>query len=309
MLPMRLREWGAFWLLGAIWGSSFLWIKIAVGEIGPVTLVAFRLLFGLVGLLVVMRLQRQRLPRSRAMLPAFLFMGLFNAAVPISLISWGETRIDSGLAAILNGTVPLFAIVIAHYWLTDEKITALRVMGLVLGFAGVVLLVSDDLTPGALRGSLLGQLAVLAASASYAMAATFSRRYLRNQPPVLQGTMVLLTADAFAWLGVLALERPFQMPALPITWVAIAWLGLLGSCVAYLLYFHLINAWGPTRTAVVAYIFPVIGLALGIVFLKERPDWRVFGGTALIVVGILVMNVLGGESVRNQRIRERARLA
>lgn len=304
MLPMRLKEWGAFWLLGAIWGSSFLWIKIAVSDIGPVTLVAFRLLFGLIGLLVVMGLQRQRLPRARALLPAFFFMGLFNATLPISLISWGETRIDSGLASILNGTVPLFAIGIAHYWLTDEKITAQRVVGLVLGFAGVVVLVSGDLTPGALSGNLLGQLAVLAAAASYAMAATFSRRYLRNQPPVLQGTMVLLTADAFAWLGVLTLERPLRLPALPITWIAIAWLGLLGSCVAYLLYFYLINVWGPTRTSVVTYVFPVIGLVLGIVFLNERPEWRLFVGTALIVAGILVLNVLGGAPLMRRKPAE-----
>ncbi|HET6781079.1 MAG TPA: DMT family transporter, partial [bacterium] len=280
-----------------------------VGEIGPLTLVAYRLLFGLIGLLGVLRLQRKRLPLGRAQLPAYLLMGLFQAMLPISLISWGETRIDSGLAAILNGTVPLFAIVISHYWLTDEKMTAMRVVGLIVGFAGVVVLVSDDFRPGALSGSLLGQLAVLAAAASYGMAATFSRRYLRNQPPVLQGTMVLLTGDAFAWLAVLGLERPIQTPALPITWVAILWLGLLGSCVAYLLFFYLINSWGPTRASVVTYVFPIIGLLLGIVFLNERPDWRLYAGTALIVAGIVVLNVLGGRGLRNQRIPGHARPA
>jgi drug/metabolite transporter (DMT)-like permease len=306
---MRFKEWGAFWLLGAIWGSSFLWIKIAVGEIGPLTLVAFRLLFGLLGLLVVLRLQRQRLPLGRAHLPMYLLMGLFQAMLPISLISWGETHIDSGLAAILNGTVPLFAIVIAHYWLTDEKMTGMRVLGLVMGFVGVVVLVSDDLRPGALSGSLLGQLAVLAAAASYAMAATFSRRYMRNQPPVVQGTMVLLTGDALAWLAVLGLERPVQTPALPITWLAVLWLGLLGSCVAYLLFFYLINVWGPTRASVVTYVFPIIGLVLGIVFLNERPDWRLLVGTVLIVAGILVLNVLGGRPLRHERIPGHARPA
>jgi drug/metabolite transporter (DMT)-like permease len=304
---MRFKEWGAFWLLGAIWGSSFLWIKIAVGEIGPLTLVAFRLLFGLIGLLVVLRLQRQRLPRAH--LPMYLVLGLFQAMLPISLISWGETRIDSGLAAILNGTVPLFAIVIAHYWLTDEKMTGMRILGLVMGFVGVVVLVSDDLRPGALSGSLLGQLAVLAAAASYAMAATFSRRYMRNQPPVVQGTMVLLTGDALAWLAVLGLERPVQTPALPITWLAVLWLGLLGSCVAYLLFFYLINVWGPTRASVVTYVFPIIGLVLGIVFLNERPDWRLLVGTVLIVAGILVLNVLGGRPLRHERIPGHARPA
>jgi len=124
-----MRQWGAFLLLGTIWGSSFLWIKIAVGDIGPATLAAIRLAFGLVGLLAVVRLTRQPFRNLRTYLPAYLFMGFFNTALPFILISWAETRIDSALAAILNATVPLFAIVIAHYWLSDEKITLTRIAG------------------------------------------------------------------------------------------------------------------------------------------------------------------------------------
>lgn len=288
---MRLKEWGAFWLLGSIWGSSFLWIKIAVAEIGPATLAAIRLLFGFLGLLAVMRLQRQALPRTTAYLPAYLFMGAFNTALPFVLISWGETRIDSGLAAILNATVPLFTIVIAHFWLSDERITATRLAGLLVGFTGVVVLMSRDLGMAGIAHSVWGQLAVLAASASYALAATFTRRHLRGHPPLLQATMVVLFADLFVWLTVAAWERPLHLPALPITWFALAWLGLLGSCAAYLLYFYLINAWGPTRASLVTYVFPVIGLLLGIVFLSETADWRLLAGTALVVAGIAVVNL------------------
>ncbi len=288
---MRLREWGAFWLLGSIWGSSFLWIKIAVGEIGPATLAAIRLLFGLLGLLAVMRLQRQAFPRPTTHLPAYLFMGAFNTAIPFVLISWGETRIDSGLAAILNATVPLFTIVIAHFWLSDERITATRLAGLLVGFTGVVVLMSRDLGMAGITHSIWGQMAVLAASASYALAATFTRRHLRGHPPLLQATMVVLFADLFVWLTVGAWERPLRLPALPITWFALAWLGLLGSCAAYLLYFYLINAWGPTRASLVAYVFPVIGLLLGIVFLSEAADWRLLAGTVLVVAGIAVVNL------------------
>lgn len=288
---MRLREWGAFWLLGSIWGSSFLWIKIAVGEIGPATLAAIRLLVGLLGLLVVMRLQRQAFPRTTTHLPAYLFMGAFNTAIPFVLISWGETRIDSGLAAILNATVPLFTIVIAHFWLSDERITATRLAGLLVGFTGVVVLMSRDLGMTGIAHSIWGQLAVLAASASYALAATFTRRHLRGHPPLLQATMVVLFADLFVWLTVGAWERPLRLPALPITWFALAWLGLLGSCAAYLLYFYLINAWGPTRASLVTYVFPVIGLLLGIVFLSEAADWRLLAGTVLVVAGIAVVNL------------------
>src|SRR4030065_721227 len=151
-MPMRVREWGAFVLLGLIWGSSFLWIKIAVAEIGPFLLAALRLLFGLLGLSVIMLFRGQAIPRERRTLLAFLVMGGFNTALPFTLISCGETQIDSALASILNGTVPLFTIVIAHFWLQDEKINLPRSAGLFVGFIGVVVLVSRDLAPKGLGG-------------------------------------------------------------------------------------------------------------------------------------------------------------
>src|SRR4030065_768402 len=152
-MPMRVREWGAFVLLGLLWGSSFRWIKIAVAEIGPFLLVARLLLFGLLGLSVIMLFRRQAIPRERRTLLAFLVMGGFNTALPFTLISWGETQIDSALASILNGTVPLFTIVIAHFWLQDEKINLPRSAGLLVGFVGVVVLVSRDIGPQGLVGN------------------------------------------------------------------------------------------------------------------------------------------------------------
>jgi drug/metabolite transporter (DMT)-like permease len=288
---MKLKEWGAFWLLGLVWGSSFLWIKIALREIGPFTLVAFRLLFGLIGLGIVMRVQHQSLPRDRRMLLSYSFMGVFNVALPFTLISWGETRIDSALASVLNGTVPLFTTVIAHFWLHDEKITLPRITGLTVGFIGVVVLVSRDLSPGSTHSSLWGQAAVLAAAMSYATAVTFSRKYLRGQPPVVQSTMGLLIAGALQWCVAPIVERPLHIPTAPITWLALAWLGLLGSCLAYLLYFHLINTWDATRTSMVTYVLPVIGLILGVIFLGEKADWRLVLGSALVVGGIVVVNL------------------
>ncbi|MCI0398816.1 MAG: DMT family transporter [Chloroflexi bacterium] len=288
---MKLKEWGAFWLLGLIWGSSFLWIKIAVAELGPFTLVAFRLLFGLAGLVAVLRWRPQPFPRDRHTLLAYLFMGVFQTALPFTLISWGETRIEAGLTSILNGTVPLFVIIIAHFWLQDEKMTIARVAGLVVGFSGVVVLVGRDLGSQGMQGNLWGQLAVLAGSISYAAAATFARRYLRGQSPVVQSTMVLGVAGGLMWLAAPVVERPFTWPALPITWVAVAWLGLLSSCLAYLLYFYLINAWGATRASVVTYVFPVIGLILGVIFLGEVADWWLLAGSLLVVAGIAVVNL------------------
>jgi drug/metabolite transporter (DMT)-like permease len=288
---MKLKEWLVFTALGIIWGTSFLWIKIALASTSPVVVVGFRLLFGLLGLLVVMLFRRQAFPRDRRVLLAFAFMGLFNTAVPFFLITWGETRIDSSLASILNGAVPLFTIVIAHFWLRDEKITLPRIAGLIVGFIGIVVLVSRDLRPAGLRADMWGELAVVAASISYALALTFSRRYLRGQPPVLQSFMVLLVADAIVWLAAPVVQHPLALPGTPLAWFAILWLGLLGSCAAYLLYFWLINAWGPTRASMVTYVFPVVGLILGIIFLHESADWRILVGSALIVGGILVVTL------------------
>ena len=288
---MKLKEWGIFTLLGLIWGSSFLWIKIAVADVHPVVLVTFRVLFGLIGLIVVMRWQRQALPRYRRTILAFIFMGIFNTAIPFVLISWGETQIDSSLASILNGTVPLFTIIIAHFWLHDEKITPPRIAGLVVGFIGVIVLVARDFKPGGLQGNALGQLAVLLASISYATALIFSRRYLRGTKPVVQSTMILIVASTVMGVVTPVVERPIQLPTLPITWLALLWLGVMGLCIAYLLFFYLNNVWGPTRASLVTYVFPVVGVFLGIIFLNEIPDWSMVIGSALVVAGILVVNL------------------
>jgi drug/metabolite transporter (DMT)-like permease len=288
---MKLKEWGAFVILGLIWGSSFLWIKIAVAEIGPFTLVAFRVLFGLLGLLVVMRWQRQSFPRDRRTILAFVFMGIVNTAIPFILISWGETKIQSSLASILNATTPLFTIVIAHFWLHDEKITLPRLAGLIVGFFGVILLVSRDIGPQGLQGDVIGQLAVLLAAISYAIALTFSRKYLRGTKPVVQSTMILVVASGVMWVTAPMVERPFTLPQLPVTWLALAWLGLLGLCIAYLLFFYLNNVWGPTRASLVTYVFPVVGLILGIIFLNEEVDWRLLVGSGLIVASIVIVNL------------------
>jgi drug/metabolite transporter (DMT)-like permease len=287
---MKLRDWMTFSLLGLVWGSSFLWIKVAVQEIGPATLVGFRLLIGLLGLLAVVLVRKPALPADRRTLAILAVLGITNTALPFVLISWGEQFIDSAIASILNGTVPLFAIVIAHFFLPDDRITLARILGLVTGFLGVVVLMSRDLGAGAQAGSVLGQLAVLAAAISYAGSSVFARRNLRQVDPVVQAFLPLISADLVAWGAALLTEGPLQVPQLPITWLALAWLGLFGSCLAYLLYFNLLHSVGPTRATMVTYVFPVVGVILGVVFLNERADWHLWGGVALVALGIGVVN-------------------
>jgi drug/metabolite transporter (DMT)-like permease len=287
---MPVRSWGAFLLLGSIWGSSFLWIKIALEELEPFTLVGYRLLFGAVGMALVLIARRPALPKERRTWLLLALMGLTNTALPFVLISWGETVIDSAVASILNSTTPLFTLIIAHYFLSDERMNLARALGLLLGFAGILLLFSRDVGLEGFRSGLLGQAAVLAAALSYAGSSVFARRAFRDVPLLIQAAIPLFSADLLIWVGAIALESPVNIPALPITWVALAWLGLLGSCIAYLLYFYLINNVGSTRSTLVTYMFPVIGVALGVLFLDERLDLRLIIGALMVVAGIGVVN-------------------
>jgi len=287
---MKLREWGAFILLGLVWGSSFLWIKVAVQEIGPVTLVALRLLIGSIGLLAVGLIWRPSFPRESKVWLALLLIGITNTVIPFVLISWGEVYIDSGVAAIVNGTVPLFTILIAHVFLHDDRITMVRGFGLLMGFVGVVVLMGRNLGLEGFQKDVLGQVAVVIASISYAASAVFTRRNLRRVSPIVQALVSVVVADGIVWMMVPVFESPFRGPDLPVTWVALVWLGLLGSCLAYLLYFYLIQNVGATRASMVTYLMPVVGVALGVIFLKEHLDWQLAVGTMFVGGSVWIVN-------------------
>ncbi len=289
---MKPKDWFIFFLLGGIWSSSFLWIKIAVQEIGPVTLVACRVLFGLVFGIIVVAVTRTRLPRDARQWLPLLVLGISNVAIPFFLISWGEQAIDSAVAAILDATVPLFAIVIAHVALHDDKITVPKTLGLLMGFAGVVVLMSKDI--GASPGSLLGQGAVVLASVFYAASSVYARKSTENTPGILRSVGPLLSSTAVMWLAVPLVEHPVQLPRLPITWIALLWLGILGSGFAFILLYYLIHAIGPTRSTMVTYVFPLGGVILGVAFLGEQLTWQLLVGALLIVASLAVANLRSG---------------
>ena len=286
---MKPKHWFVFILLGSIWSSSFLWIKIAVQEVGPITLVAFRVLFGLLFSISVILIQREPLPRTfKGWLP-FLILGISNVAIPFFLISWGEQAIDSAVAAILDATVPLFTIVIAHFLLHDDKMTWPKVIGLLIGFIGVIILMSKDI--GASAGSVFGQLAVVLASMFYAGSSVYARRSTEEASGIIRGGGPLVSSTAVMWLATFAIERPIRIPHLPITWIALLWLGVLGSGFAFILNYYLIHEIGPTRTTMVTYIFPLGGVILGVIFLGEKLSWQLLAGAALIVASLAVANM------------------
>lgn len=286
---MKPRDWLLFSALGVVWGSSFLWIKIAVQEVGPFTLVAFRVLFATLGLVAVAWVTRPAWPKDRSVWKIFLVLGLCNVALPFLLISWSEKTIDSSMASILNSTVPLFTILIAPLFVKDDRFTLPKLAGLLVGFAGVVVLLSGDLRLGAGQ-NLTGQMTMLLASCLYSGSAVYARRKTTGLSANFQSLAQLAMATIFMGIVAPIAEAPFTLPRLPLTWLALIWLGLIGSCLGTLLYFALLNSVGPTRTTLTSYIFPLVGVVLGIVFLKERPDWHFAVGALLILSGIAVVN-------------------
>lgn len=286
---MKPKHWFVFIALGLIWSSSFLWIKIGVQEIGPMALTAFRMLFGAVTAIAIGVYQKVTWTRDRKTWGIFAILGPASLAIPIFFISWGEQTIDSAVASILNATVPLFTIVLAHFLLHDDKMTAQKVTGLLIGFAGVVVLMSKDLTAGA-HNSIIGQAAVVLASLFYAGSAVFARKLTQHVDGVVRGAMPLITSAIFMWaVGPLA-EKPFIFPSQPLTWTAILWLGILGSGVAVIMLWYLIHEIGPTRTSLVTYLFPVGGVILGVIFLNEQLSWQLAVGTVLIIASLAVVN-------------------
>jgi drug/metabolite transporter (DMT)-like permease len=266
-----------------------MWIKIAVQEISPITLVAFRVLFGLLFGVVVIYLQRIPWPRTLKEWMPLLILGVANIAIPFFLISWGEQSIDSAVASILNATTPLFTILIAHSLLHDDKMTAPKVVGLLLGFAGVVILMSKDI--GASLGSVLGQFAIVLASAFYAGGAVYARRTTHDMPGILRSAGPLVPATVIMWLVMFIVESPVKFPETGLTWIALLFLGVLGSGFAFVLSYYLLHEIGPTRTSMVTYLFPLGGLLLGVVFLNEELSWQLAVGAVLIVVSLIVANM------------------
>ena len=255
----------------------------------PAEIVLGRLILATAVLYLVARAQGLRLPRTGRTWRAFAVMGLVGTAAPFSLISWGETRIDSSLAGILNATVPIATILLAHFWTRDERLTVGRVAGVLIGFAGVVVL-AGNATLGGQSGALFGVLALLLSSVCYGTAGIFARGAFRGVPPVIASTgQMLLGAGFMAVPGVTATVSARQAPA-PGALAAVAALALLGTVGAYLLYYRLLLRVGPTRTSLTTYLLSAFAVVYGALFLHEAITVRLLIGFALIVLGVVVGN-------------------
>ncbi|HEV7128145.1 MAG TPA: DMT family transporter [Ktedonobacterales bacterium] len=289
---VRVREYGVLGLLALIWGASFLFIKIGVLAVSPATLVELRLLFSVVTLLLVVACQPSLFAGWRRFWKLSLAVGVINYVIPYLLIAWGETRISSGMASILNATTPLFTVLLANWWAAVgyEALTVRRGLGVVVGFLGVGVLVGPGLFDlgGGQHPDLAGLIAVLIAAAAYAVGALLSRGYAGSAQ--LVGPLGSQLAALIVTLPIALLwSPPTHLPS----WLAlgaIAELGVLGTGIAYLLYFWLINHVGATRTMVVTYLLPCTALIWGVALLGETVTWYALVGLAFVLVGTLITN-------------------
>ena len=281
---MNARQFLILFVLGLIWGASFLFIKVAVVTIPPFTVAFGRTALAALILYVVLRYRGLKLGSWGHLWGAFLILGLFNGAVPYTLITWAEIHIDSGLAAILNALMPLFTVLLAHFFTQDEKLNWMKVIGILLGFLGILVLIGPAVLKG-LGTHVIGQLAVVGAAWCYAMAAIYGR-LLKDVPPLVSATGQLIGAALLTLPLSFIIDTPWQLSVTLLSLGALACLSLLGTALAYILYYYLLARIGATNVSLVTYLLPITGVFWGALLLGERLHWSAFLALALILAGI-----------------------
>ncbi len=295
-------------VLSILWGGSFFFVGVAVSDLPPFTIVALRVGLAALALGAVARLTGQGMRFNRQIWLAFAGMGILNNAIPFSLVVWGQTHIASGLASILNATTPLFTVIVAHALTRDEKMTRPRLAGVVVGLAGVALMIGPDALAG-LGTNIVAQLAVLGAAVSYALAGVFGRGFQRAGIRPLASASGQLTSSTLVLLPLaLLIDQPWSL-AMPAgeTWAAIAGLALLSTSLAYVIYFRILAVAGATNLLLVTFLIPVSAIALGILVLGEQLAARHLAGMAVIglslaaIDGRLYRRLLGGRDGASSR--------
>lgn len=273
--------------LAAVWGGSFFFGAVAVHEVAPLTITLHRVMWAVPLLYIVVRMSGIALPRTARVWGAYLVMGALNNAIPFSLIFWGQIQIESGLASILNATTAMFGAVVAGLALRDEPLTRNKIAGAGLGILGVAFIMGPEAVTQ-FNPANLAQIAILAATLSYALAGVWGRTALSEQPPLMNalgmvmGSSVLMIPVVFLVDGApdLALSLP--------TWGALLGLASLSTALAYVLYFAILARAGAANLLLVTLLIPPFAIGLGVVFLGESLKATAWIGFAIIALGFAV---------------------
>ena len=283
------RAWAELILLALIWGGSFVSIRIALDEIGPMTAVAHRVFWAMLLLWGVILLRRVPLPRDPKIWGAFLVMGLLNNVIPFGLMAWGQLHIASGLTAILNAATAIFGVLAAAIFFADERLSLRKAVGVLLGFAGVVLAIGlGNLARLDLRS--LAQLAVIAGAVSYALAGVWARKRLTGLPPELAAAGMLTGATLvmlpLAWV----VEGPISLALEADTALAIGYYALVATGLAYLLYYRVLAMAGAGNLMLVTLMIPPVAIVLGTALRAEALAPAALGGFVLLALGLLLID-------------------
>jgi len=288
---MSPYEWLLLTILSILWGGSFFFVGVTVEALPPLTIVTLRVFLAAIALLAVVYFTGSRMPSNPTVWIAFIGMGVLNNVIPFTLIVWGQTHIASGLASILNATTPMFTVVAAHFLTRDEKMSKLKVLGVVFGLAGVAIMIGREAL-GGLGENILGQFAVLWAAISYSLAGIYGRRFRQlGIKPVVTATGQVTASSLVLIPLALFYDRPFTlpMPELEI-WLAIVGLALFSTALAYILYFRILSTAGATNVLLVTLLIPVSAILLGTAILGEQLELKHMIGMGLISIGLLSMD-------------------
>lgn len=285
---MGFQEWGLIIILSILWGGSFFFVGVAVQDMPPLTIVLCRVALASIILLAIVYFKGDRMPSSLALWGKFIVMGALNNLIPFSLIVWGQTHIESGLASILNGTTPIFSVILAHFLTKEERLTPHRMSGVLIGWVGVAVLIGFN----SLRGfgiEVYGQIAVLGAALSYACAAIYGRRF-KGLSPLVVATGMLCGATTMMTPMALLVDQPWNLSPSIYTVVALFGLAAISTSLAYIIYFRVLSTAGPTNLLLVTFLIPPSAILLGVMFLGERLEWNVFVGMGLIFTGLIAID-------------------
>lgn len=288
---MGLAEWSMLIVLSLAWGGSFFFVEVVIDDLPPLTIVFVRVALGALALWLYALITGLSIPRIPGVWVAFFVMGAINNVIPFTCIVWGQTHIASGLAAILNATTPLFTVVVAGILLADEKITGVKLTGVITGFVGVILMIG----PGSLQGlsdNLLAQLAILGAAISYAFASVYGRRFKRLGIDPVVTAAGQVSASTLLMLPLVLLLEPAASWSLPPAQgvAALIALGLLSTALAYILYFRILASAGATNLMLVTFLVPVSAILLGSLVLGETLQGIHFVGMTLIGGGLVFID-------------------
>ena len=288
MSSMKPTEWAMLVLLSIFWGGAFFFVEIALRGFQPLALVFLRVTIAALILLLVVCLRGHRIPTGLKTWGAYFVMGALNNAIPFSLIVWGQTRIDSGVASILNAATPIFTVLLAHFLTSDEHLNIRKIVGVLIGFCGVFLMMSPELQNGfSWRG--LGLIAVIGATISYSLAGIFGKRF-KQEPPVVTSTgMLICSAIMMAPLAIFSGSLGASVLSTQAI-AAVLGIAAISTAMAYLLYFRILAAAGATNVLLVTFLIPVSALLLGIGVLGEVIHVLEYAGMGAIFLGLIVID-------------------